>query len=1197
MAPVLWKVRLLTRLATSQTCSIEIRIWRIRFPPSPLSRCSHSTLKKPSPPSHNRDPAEQRAAAGLIEGLLSDVHKETPRTTEKPESKEPSSDSVRAEFVAEVRTYERTSPTERWRHRHILSPGTRYDANDESRRQGRHSLGWSQEIDFKRHHRKLLEPPHLDKFRNTLKLDHVAESKMKSYVQVLTTPTADTPGTTLLLHFDNKRYLIGSLAEGTQRASVQMGARLLKVSECFVTGRTEWSNIGGMLGMILTLADSGASSQESSLEEALMKARAKAKRLGFLDDAAKLKELEDEAKKSIRNNALTVFGPPNLNHTLATARRFIFRKGMPVDAHEIQDNRTGKDNEDEWAPYWADDNIKVWAMSITPSAPVSTSSVNKPGPVNPRKRSIDEVYDEETAILNGDTSNELTPTERDQLTVKAVISEMFNSSWRLDTLYETPLSQVHMPASIFIRNPETSKVEKYHGPLPGGEQPLPDPDLTVLVRRPWPGALVESLPHTEPAPQAVSYIIRNHLQRGKFDRKRAQELNVEEGRKYSQLASGHSVINADGETITPDMVLGQSKRGGGIAVVDIPDTSYIENLISRPEWLEPKVMAGVGAVVWICGKAVAADSRVQGFIKQFSNLEHIVSSPDYCPNYIAMESSAAATIRLQRVDPVRYRVPVHNDSGDGQEGGDGSSATVTMHSGHPLSGSGVRLAARGQVVQLEPSFELQDKQIVPPISISAVENEISQDVLDEATAAYEAIQFSKGEESLWATSIPNKDAEIITLGTGSALPSKYRNVSATLLRVPGWGNILFDCGENTLGQLKRVFPSEELKRVLQELKIIFISHMHADHHLGTVGVIKAWYEEVHGGQPAPPESTDAQFQRMFEGQSRLAVISEPAMLHWLMEYTAIEDFGFSRLAPLLITPAEIAKRGPSKLGWFVSPMEFAGITPQARKEKHAQNTIPASLLGLQDVQAVAVKHCHGARAFSVTLPSGFKASYSGDCRPSQAFARIGKGSTVCIHEATFDDELRVDAEAKNHSTTSEALSVAQAMGAKACILTHFSQRYQKLPVLEHGNGNGDGEGKDVSQDLPMVDAVNDEVSANPEDAMDGPLEDAAATFPDQLTSNGAGQQYDLPSKRASKGRGSTDSGPAAVKLKLASDMKVAVAFDYMRVKVGEIGQMEKFTPALLKLFAEEDKSESLVAAPVGEGKKSKKDKKKSQQSA
>ena len=106
----------------------------------------------------------------------------------------------------------------------------------------------------------------------------------------------------------------------------------------------------------------------------------------------------------------------------------------------------------------------------------------------------------------------------------------------------------------------------------------------------------------------------------------------------------------------------------------------------------------------------------------------------------------------------------------------------------------------------------------------------------------------------WASTMPEgaSEAEIVTLGTGSALPSKYRNVSATLLRVPGWGSMLFDAGENTLGQLKRVFPADELKEVLRELRVIWISHMHADHHLGTVSVIRAWYEEKHGARPLPP---------------------------------------------------------------------------------------------------------------------------------------------------------------------------------------------------------------------------------------------------------------------------------------------------------------------------------------------------------
>ncbi|KAF2168267.1 hypothetical protein M409DRAFT_65726 [Zasmidium cellare ATCC 36951] len=1018
---------------------------------------------------------------------------------------------------------------------------------------------------------------------------------MRSFVQVLTTPTADTPGTTLLLHFDNKRYLIGSLAEGTQRACVQMGARLLKVSECFLTGRTEWKNTGGLIGMILTLADSSAASQASSLEDALKKAKSKARRLGIENDPEKMRELEEEAKQMV--NALSIYGPPNLNHTLATARRYVFRKGMPVNVHEIRGEQSHKqEGGDEWAPFWADENVKVWAMSISPSK-ADSSKLTPPSSISPRKRSFDEVDTEENESSTA-LDDSFTPDERNYLTAKAVVSEMFNSTWRLDTLYETPLSEVKLPATIFIRNSQTNKIEKYTGPLPGGKQYVPDPDLKVLVRKPWPGALVESLPPTKPAKEAVSYIFRNHMQRGKFHPERAKALKVKPGNAYSQLAKGESVVNQDGETITSDMVLDPSRVGGGIAVVDLPGPEYIDNLITRPEWREPKVMEGVGAIVWICGKDVATDARLHSFMQEFKQVEHIVSSAEYSPNNLALDSAAAATVRLKQVDPERYGVPVHDsESSDGLQLYGGHAGWKAIHSKTPLP-EGVHLAARGHTVELEPSIEVQTKDAIKPLQIPETVAEMPKEVLEEAAKAQEASKNADEETQAWLDSLPPgaKDAEVITLGTGSALPSKYRNVSATLVRVPDWGNILLDAGENTLGQLRRVFTADEMKQVLQDLKIISISHMHADHQLGTTSVVKAWYEEVHDGQPAPPidptlpEGND--FESIFKNERRLAVVAEPAMLHWLAEYSAVEDYGHSRIAPLSLTPADTWSGRRSKLGWFVPAAEMKHRSWEESGDLLARNTFSPSFINLSDIQAVGVKHCHGARAVSITLPSGFKVSYSGDCRPSRPFAQIGKGSTVCIHEATFDDELQGDAEAKNHSTTSEALNIAQLMRAKACVLTHFSQRYQKVPVLERGE-----EELETVEDLPMTEdgaVVVPEESTNPEDDMGGPLEDAAATFPDQETTDNGGKQYDLPSKKASNGAPVPAGGPPeAVKFKLTSDMKVCVAFDYMRVKVGDIWKLEKFTPALLKLFAEEEKEKEKERARLESGQNtSKKAKKK-----
>jgi ribonuclease Z len=994
---------------------------------------------------------------------------------------------------------------------------------------------------------------------------------MRSFVQVLTTPTADTPGTTLMLHFDNKRYLIGSIAEGTQRACVQMGARLLKVNECFITGRTEWKNTGGLIGMILTLADVTSTSQQSSIEEAKRRAAQKAKALGVEGNYAKLKELEEAAKAEVGGSGLTLFAPPNLNHMLATARRFVFRKGMPLNVHEVGADRMKFEGEDEWAPHWADQNIKVWPMSILPSSTSKPASPKEVKSGSPRKRSLDEVYEGETPEEGRSVAvDRLTSDERDQLTAKAVVGEMFNSSWRLDTLYPTRLADVKMPATIFIRNANTNKIEKYKGPPPSANIDEDTANLEVLVRKPWPGALVESLPPTQPAREAVSYIIRNHMQRGKFNPKSAKALKVPVGIMWAKLAGGEDVVNEDGETITSDQVLGPSKEGGGLAVIDLPDPTYIDNLIARPEWHEPKVMSGVGAVVWICGPGVALDSRLRDFMTSLSGLQHVVSSPDYCPNNIAFDSAAAATVRLAHIDGKRYGVSTH-DNVNGVEDGADSNTTI------PLV-SNAQAAVRGQVVQLEPSVEVNNKEVVAPLDIEMTRKEMSSEILEDAARSHEAISNDQESIAKWASTVVEKDVEITTLGTGSALPSKYRNVSATLLRVPGWGSMLFDCGENTLGQLKRAFTPEEFEELITGLRLIVISHMHADHHLGTVSVIKEWYEKVHKSQPASTPLPTAPVQDLFEGGKRLAVISEPAMASWLAEYAAVEDYGYSRLAPLNVSPAFPDRGQVSHLNWSVSQTMLNAMNFQDRKDKIASMEVSPALLGLEDVQACLVKHCHGARAISITWPTGFKASYSGDCRPSEAFSKIGKGSTVCIHEATFDDELQGDAEAKNHSTTSEALGVAQAMGAKACVLTHFSQRYQKLPVLEHAAEDEPNIADIVSaQDVPMTNASSGPSEEDFDDMPEGPVggeDDEAPSLPAQNADNASGQQYNLPDK--------VEKVPSAVNFKLKSDMKVCVAFDYMRVKVGEIAEMQHFTPALLRLFAEEERRKEEEAAIAAE---------------
>jgi ribonuclease Z len=84
------------------------------------------------------------------------------------------------------------------------------------------------------------------------------------------------------------------------------------------------------------------------------------------------------------------------------------------------------------------------------------------------------------------------------------------------------------------------------------------------------------------------------------------------------------------------------------------------------------------------------------------------------------------------------------------------------------------------------------------------------------------------------------DITVQFLGTGSMTPSKYRNVSGISLTFGERGHFLMDTGEGSLGQLFRMHGPTGVREYLQTLRGIFISHLHADHHLGLMRVIQEY---------------------------------------------------------------------------------------------------------------------------------------------------------------------------------------------------------------------------------------------------------------------------------------------------------------------------------------------------------------------
>lgn len=250
--------------------------------------------------------------------------------------------------------------------------------------------------------------------------------------------------------------------------------------------------------------------------------------------------------------------------------------------------------------------------------------------------------------------------------------------------------------------------------------------------------------------------------------------------------------------------------------------------------------------------------------------------------------------------------------------------------------------------------------------------------------------------------------KILFLGTGSCIPNKTRNTSGILLQASETKNILLDCGEGTFGQILRFFGPEESDRILTNVEAVYISHLHADHHIGLIGLLQGRREALN---------------RLNIDKCPLYLFAPKQILAWLNFY----DRCFESVAD----------------EYILVPNDQLLLNDHSYPEDRENQLLKD--LELCDISTCFVRHCPNSFGVSLIHRSGYKITYSGDTMPSENLVELGKNSDILIHEATMEDELAKEAIIKMHSTTSQAIQAGKDMEAKNIILTHFSQRYAKLP--------------------------------------------------------------------------------------------------------------------------------------------------------
>ena len=276
--------------------------------------------------------------------------------------------------------------------------------------------------------------------------------------------------------------------------------------------------------------------------------------------------------------------------------------------------------------------------------------------------------------------------------------------------------------------------------------------------------------------------------------------------------------------------------------------------------------------------------------------------------------------------------------------------------------------------------------------------------------------------------------EIVFLGTGSGAPDKKRNHSSIWLQYEE-ECMLWDCGEGTQRQMM------EAKKSFMKVDRIFITHWHADHWAGLIGLMQTMNLERRKkplyiyGPEAERFVSDILDLDYWGPRFEIKPVNVP--FEGTVPVTVHSSNAFDICSvPVKHTVPSVAymfrehdhwnvdiKKSEKKYGLKQSPM--VGIL-----KKRGQITYHGKKITLKDVGI---------------LKPGIRVVYSGDTTYCKTLVKFSKGADLLIHDATFSD----DQETRMHSGVKEAARAAKDACVKKLILTHFSRRYRSTVELEN----------------------------------------------------------------------------------------------------------------------------------------------------
>ena len=276
---------------------------------------------------------------------------------------------------------------------------------------------------------------------------------------------------------------------------------------------------------------------------------------------------------------------------------------------------------------------------------------------------------------------------------------------------------------------------------------------------------------------------------------------------------------------------------------------------------------------------------------------------------------------------------------------------------------------------------------------------------------------------------------VTILGSGAAVPTSQRYPTAQVIQADE-RFYLIDCAEGTQMQLRR------FKIKLQQIRAIFISHLHGDHVFGLPGFLSSL--------------------SMLERTEQLDIFGPPHMEEWLLgqfKYFTSLDFPlcFHTLTAkepeliyedkrMTVTCFPLRHRIPTWGFMFREKQKLLNI----RKDMIDFYRIP--LRDIPGIKAGADFHTEEGKSIpnaQLTHPPVIPRSYAycSDTVYMEDLSRMVRDVDLLYHEATYGNDEKSRSKETFHSTAEDAARVALAANAGKLVIGHFSSRYKDITPL------------------------------------------------------------------------------------------------------------------------------------------------------